>query len=64
MTDYEKKIMRGASIDLYKALRIISELDINLGMLNDIHHNQVIQGCASALNAIADDLYAKSREEE
>ncbi len=63
MTDYEKTIMRDASIDLYKALRIISDIDINLGLL-DTYHHQVIQGCASALHAVAEDLYAESREEE
>lgn len=61
MTDYEMIVMRDASNDLCRALKIISEIDINLGLI-DMPHTQVIQGCASALSAIAEDLYSKSQE--
>ncbi len=61
-TEHEKQVMKEASNDLRKAIKIIDELDGNLGYVL-IPHNSIIRNCNSILSEIAEDLLQKSREE-
>ena len=62
MTDYEKQVLRYAALDVYKAIKILGQIDHSLGYI-DSPYSSVIEGCRTVLFAISDDMYKHSAEE-
>lgn len=62
MSEYELGLMQDTANDLYKALKILTDIDHNMGCITSVHYS-VILGCKDILSAVAEDLYEKSRGE-
>ena len=62
MTDYELGVMQDTANDLYKAVKILTDVDHNMGYILSVHY-PVILGCKDILSAIAEDLYSRSKEQ-
>lgn len=63
LTDYEKQIMREASYEVYKAIKLLNNLDCNLGLIAT-PHSSLISSCADILNTIAEDMRANSGDQQ
>ena len=63
LTDYEKQIMREASYEIYKAIKLLNNLDCNLGLI-ETPHSSIISSCANILNTVAEDMHAKSGDQQ
>lgn len=63
MSEYQQGIYEEAANDLYKALKIIREIDGNLAFTDMYFSHRVIQGSYDILMSVAEDLYQRSKNE-